>query len=96
MELEQTTMEMTPLHTNVPFWKANVGMMVSDNAWVLKRLVEIGQAAHERDDNDTIRVVLNDLGMFVQYHPQGRKWVEQLPEMLRFSMKCLQVNSDDV
>lgn len=35
-------MEMTPLHTNVPFWKANVGLMVSDGAYILKRLVEIG------------------------------------------------------
>lgn len=62
----------------------------------MRKLIAIGQEALEKDDRHTLTVVLNDFGMFVQYHPQGRDWVEKLPGMLSISMSCLKVEDEQL
>ena len=89
-------MEFTPLHANPAFWKANASQLTNDQAVLIRKLCQIGKEALENDDKQTLNVVLNDFGMFVTHHPQGRDWVERIPEMLKVAMDALRVEDEDL
>ncbi|CAL5979767.1 Vacuolar_ATP synthase subunit H [Hexamita inflata] len=95
-ELEGTVLEMTPLHSNPAFFKANANLLTADQAVIMLKLIKIGEVALENDDRATFKVVLNDFGMFVQNHPQGREWVERLPGMLKVAMGGLKIEDEEL
>eukprot|EP00703_Trepomonas_sp_PC1_P002878 JAP93728.1 Vacuolar ATP synthase subunit H [Trepomonas sp. PC1] len=96
IELQNSILEFTPLHSNVAFWKANSAQLTNDQGVLLRKLCEIGREALENDDKMTLKVVLNDFGMFVTHYSQGREWVERIPQMLKVAMDALRVEDEEL
>jgi V-type H+-transporting ATPase subunit H len=73
-EIFSTDLEWGPVHTSEKFWKENINKFTDEDYRILRSLVDLLDSKVPK----TLAIACNDLGKFVQYHPQGRSLVIEL------------------
>jgi V-type H+-transporting ATPase subunit H len=69
------SLEWSPMHKSVVFWKENVDKFEEKDFQILRVLLKLIESSQETKN---LAVGCHDLGMFITHHPQGRYIVSDL------------------
>jgi V-type H+-transporting ATPase subunit H len=67
-------LDWTPVHTSEKFWKENLAKLEQNNFYVLRELVKL----LDQGSIQNLAIACHDLGQFVQFHPRGKKILQDL------------------
>jgi V-type H+-transporting ATPase subunit H len=72
-EVLSGTLDWTPIHKDVTFWRENVAKFDQQNHQVLRVVVKLMEVSREAR---TLAVACHDLSMFMQHHAHGKHIVQ--------------------
>ena len=72
-EVLSGSLDWTPIHKDVAFWRENASKFEQQNHQVLRVLVKLMEVSREAR---TLAVACHDLSMFMQHHTHGKHIVQ--------------------
>mmetsp|Transcript_5211 Transcript_5211/g.19496 ORF Transcript_5211/g.19496 Transcript_5211/m.19496 type:complete len:504 (-) Transcript_5211:2205-3716(-) len=83
----------SPVHTSQKFWKENLKKLQDDDFRMLRALAKILENSKTQSPLN-LAIALHDLGMFVQFHPRGKRIVADLGAKNNIIILCEHENEE--
>lgn len=76
-EVLSGNLQWTPVHTSQKFWKENVKKLQEDDFRMLRALAKMLENSENQNENN-LAIACHDLGMFIQFHPRGKRIITEI------------------